>query len=59
MSKRKIEAEERIAISKKYLRGEKSYQKIAEEYGINKKTVEEIVAAYQAEGEEGKTSEKE
>ena len=52
MSKRKIEAEERIAISKKYLRGEKSYQKIAEEYGINKKTVEEIVAAYQAEGEE-------
>ena len=55
MSKRKIEAEERIAISKKYLRGEKSYQKIAEEYGINKKTVEEIVAVYQAEGEEGFT----
>lgn len=55
MSRRKIEAEERIAIAKKYLRGEMSYQKIAEQYGISETAVKDIVAVYQAEGEEGFT----
>ena len=53
MSRKKIEAEERIAIAKKYLRGGTSHKKIAEQYGIGETTVKDIVAAYEAEGEEG------
>ena len=53
MSRRKLGAEERIALSKEYLRGETSYKKIAKKYSIGISTAKDIIAVYEAEGEEG------
>ena len=53
MSRRKLGAEERIALSKEYLRGETGYEKIAKKYSIGISTAKDIIAVYEAEGEEG------